>query len=293
MGDTKALARVLGEIGLTALWPADYIRAGALLRESLHLSRQVGDDHDVAAALHGLGELARVQTRYDRAIILVEKSLALSHRSGDDRAVARGLVTLGNILVILGEYRRAHPLLGEALAIARALHAPGSLADALRNEALLAMRTRSYVQAKALYHESLLLYQELEQRHAIANVKCQLAELIRREGGPPERAAELYKEALALFWEVGDKPGVLSHLGALARIACEQEHWEQAARLLKAARKGEETLQFPRRAIPAGGGPGLIASGKRVPPEVTATTAWTGERSLSLEHAVRYALQAT
>jgi predicted ATPase/DNA-binding SARP family transcriptional activator len=292
MGDTKALARVLGEIGLTALWQTDYIRAGALLRESFHLSRQAGDDHGVAAALHDLGELARVQARHDRATILVEKSLALSHRSGDDCAVARGLNTLGNILVILGEYRRAHPLLREALSIARALPAPGRLADALRNEALLAMRTRSYDQAKALYDESLLLYQELEDRCGIANVKGQLADLNRKEGGPPEQAAELYKEALALFWEVGVKPGVLSNLLALARIACEQAQWEQAARLLKAARKGEEALLLPRRAFQAGGGRGIIASAKGAPPEVTTTTAWTAERSMTLEHAVRYALQA-
>jgi predicted ATPase/DNA-binding SARP family transcriptional activator len=293
MGDTKALAGVLGEIGFTAVCQADYIRAGALLRESLHLSRQVGDDHGVAAALHDLGELARVQARFDRATLLVEKSLTLSHRSGDDAALARGLITLGNILVVLGEYRRAHLLLREALGIARALQAPGRLADALRNEALMAMRTHRYDQARALYDESLCLYQELELRGGIADVKAQLAELIRREGGPPERVAELYKEALALFWEVGSKPGVITHLEVLARVACEQEQWEVAARLLKAARKGEEALHFSRRTFQGGGGPGLIASANRVPPEVTATTAWTAERSMMLEHAVRYALQAT
>jgi hypothetical protein len=81
---------------------------------------------------------------------------------------------------------------------------------------------------------------------------------------------------------------VLSHLGLLARIAGEQEEWERAARLLKAARKGEASLRFPGRAVR---GPGLIASVKKVPPEVTATTAWASERSMTLEQAVSYALQ--
>jgi tetratricopeptide (TPR) repeat protein len=95
---TKARARVLFAAGVLAIEQGDYPCSDGLIRESLDIARQLGDERGVAVSLNALAVLARDQGDVAVAQSLFEENLVLWGELGDQNAVARCLSNLANVL---------------------------------------------------------------------------------------------------------------------------------------------------------------------------------------------------
>ncbi|MDQ5827680.1 MAG: NB-ARC domain-containing protein, partial [Chloroflexota bacterium] len=93
---TAARAKVLVGAGRLAWFQGELARANSLLKESLSLYQDLGDDAGAAFALLVLGRTAVSQGDRGRGQTLVEESLALFRQQGNMWGIARAIIVLGD-----------------------------------------------------------------------------------------------------------------------------------------------------------------------------------------------------
>jgi tetratricopeptide (TPR) repeat protein len=118
--------------------------------------------------------------------------------------LARLLSLLAWACLDLGEPERAASLAGQAVAQATAQRARPSLADALRIQALVAMRTERWQEAEAALEEALAVSRGIPYPYAEAKALYVYGQLHAARGAP-ERARECYAQALGILARVGER----------------------------------------------------------------------------------------
>jgi len=117
----------------------DYPAAGALLEESLAISRELGDWHNVAEGLYHLGTVAYFQSDYPAAEARLEENLTIRRELRNPNGIASALAALGLVAHDTGDYPNAQTLFKEALAIQRELGERRSLSESMEAFAAVAL----------------------------------------------------------------------------------------------------------------------------------------------------------
>jgi ATP/maltotriose-dependent transcriptional regulator MalT len=197
-----ARAKALSGAGALATEQGDYDRAGALLEETLALSRELGNKRWGAWPLMYLGVIARYHGDYRRAATLLEESLALRRDVEDKWGSAWSLTNLGRVASEQGDYPRAAGLLKESLSLFQDLGDKRGIARSLTSLARIARDRGDHRRAAALLEESLALSLELGDRRSAALGVEELAAVACAQE-QPERAARLFGAAQALREAIG------------------------------------------------------------------------------------------
>lgn len=121
-------------LALVALDREEWETAGALLAESLALSRETGEEGDTAIALRGLGRLALRQGQPAQARPPLVESLGLHQKQGDTRQMAVTLEELAALSLAEGHAEHAARLLGAAQALGDTLGVVPTPAGAAETE---------------------------------------------------------------------------------------------------------------------------------------------------------------
>ena len=141
----------------------------------------------------------------------------------------------GGAVPLLGRPGSFHAGAGMADAGAGAGRAGGRGRTALRR---LSARRGDWVQpvrlpaARALFEESLLLRQEMNDRQGVADTLNNLGQIAADQERPDE-ARDLLEQSLSLQRKLNDREGMASSLGNLALLALAQEDDGRAERLFK------------------------------------------------------------
>ena len=245
-GNTPPSERIKALMGTgnLAYMQGDYARSEELYKESLALSRRLGDTRHIASALNNLGLICQNRGDYTVAAALCEESLVLRRKTGDPRDIADSLNNLVGVAWALGDGERAVALCEESLALWRELGDSQGVAGALNNLGLVARHHGDYAGARILYEESLAIRRELGDRISIADSLANLgyvAQCLEDYG----QARGLYEESLALYRDVGANLSIAQCLERLASVACAQQQHERAARLFGAADALRATIGAP------------------------------------------------
>jgi predicted ATPase/Tfp pilus assembly protein PilF len=123
------------------------------------------------------------------------------------RAHMRGLYVAGVLAEATGDYGLARDRFRETLEAARLMGDTWSVASALNNLAIIALREGALDTARSLYEESLARWRQIGNRSAVGLSLTNLGNVLRRLC-EPERARRLYEESLALFESLEDRRGV-------------------------------------------------------------------------------------
>lgn len=217
---SRARARALYGAGFLAWRQGEYTRARTLGRESLDVSRTLGDRLSMASAISLLEQVARAEGDVAGAAALSEQNLAMFREMDDPWGIATALVVLGNAARVQGDYTRARAALEESLGLFRSLDDASGTAAALHFLGLVARDQGDYARADAAGRESLRLSRE---RHdtSRAAFSLHLLGLVARDQCDHARTEALFQESLALFREVEDTWGItaaLVSLGVTARL---------------------------------------------------------------------------
>jgi tetratricopeptide (TPR) repeat protein len=203
--DRDALATIINGAGNFATMRADYDTAGDLLRQSLQLRRQLGDQMGSARTLLNLGNVAFSQGNYATATQLFEECLEIRRELGDTRGTARVLNNLSVLARDTGHVERMTELAEEALLLSRQVGDQEGIALALVSLGVAAHLRHDFAEAMALLKQSLSLFAELrhlreiaECLELIAGVSCHI--------GQPDRAGVLLGAAEVLVESVGLVP---------------------------------------------------------------------------------------
>jgi tetratricopeptide (TPR) repeat protein len=290
-------AQALIAAGQFAAARYDHTRAIALLEESLALFRTLGDRTRMAFALVWLGRLARDQGDYGRAERLEEESLALFRSRGDAWGINLALLSLADVALDTGAPDRAKTYLQEAHAISQDLGPTHWRIWPTYNLGLTAYLQGDYAQALDHLEKSLAQFRKLDHPGAAVLTLLDLGKVAHAQGDN-SRAAHYFAEGLALnrkHMSRGGAPGRdLEERGleGLAGVAAAQEQPERAARLFGAAEALREVIGEPLAPAYRAAHERDVAAVRALLGDATFEAAWAEGRSMTLEQAIAYALEA-
>lgn len=112
-----ARSETLYNFALLAFFQKDTSMARLLIEESLDLSRELGDQYNVASALSILGWVLLLQNDVVGARTLQEESLQTCRELGNQRGAAHTLSALGEIAYTMGDFVQARECYEESLAL--------------------------------------------------------------------------------------------------------------------------------------------------------------------------------
>ncbi len=282
--------RALFIAGVLAAEQGDYVPSDALIRESLDLSRSMGDKRSIAVSLNALAVNARDQGELLASHDLFSESLALWRELGDAPAVARALSNLANVSKLRGEYAQASDLYEECLSTFRALGDNSGLAWALNHQGDVASVRGDTAAARSLYERSLATFWKINDRWGIAGSLADLGNLA-RDQGDFSTADSLYRESLGVFQELEHKRGIARLLEAFASSASAQADPERALRLAGAAAALRQSIGTPLTAAEQAKLERALAPARSALSTSAGRTAWLEGWVMPVEKAVEDVLK--
>jgi DNA-binding SARP family transcriptional activator len=184
-----------------------------------------------AFALCQLGRIAVDQGDRAAGEAYLRQSLELSRAIGDQRAEARALNGLAKAAFEFGDFVPAAELARQSLALCRQVGRPDQIATALGLLAWPTNCLGGYAESAAYWQEGLALYEQLGDTLGATVTREFLGWVAWCEGGPrlPEAIAH-YETALATFREFGHRQWLAMCLGDLALATTELGQPELAMR---------------------------------------------------------------
>ena len=241
---TKARSRALFAAGVLGVEQGDYAAADALIRESLEISRQLGNAQGAAVCLNALAVSARDRGDILSARSLFEESLTVWREVGDPKAVASAVSNLANIVKLQGDNTRARSLYAECLSIFSGLGDRAGVAWSMNYQGDVARDQGDPAAARALYEESLEIFRELGDRWGIAGTLADLGNLASDQGNY-SMAQDLYRQSIRLFQELEHKRGIARLLECFACSAAVQLEAQRSLRLAGAAAALRQNIGAP------------------------------------------------
>jgi non-specific serine/threonine protein kinase len=242
-----------------------------------------------ARGLYGAAMFAVPQGDYAAGQRLLQESLALYREIDDPNGAARVLGALAWLSVWQGHYPEAEALARESVDCARATGDRRLLFSSLGNLALALRRQGQLTAARELLEQALAVARELGTPWETGSV---LKEIGRAECDEEHHdlAQKHFAEGITILHRLGNLPGVIDSLEGLAGVAAATAAPRRAARLWGATdalrkeignvRSVDESLAYERGVKPLR----AILVGEAF------DQAWNEGRAMTLDDAVRYAL---
>jgi predicted ATPase/DNA-binding winged helix-turn-helix (wHTH) protein len=226
--------RALSAVGNMAMYQGDHDEAGRLFRESLALSRELGDARRSAYTQTNLALLALARGQYADAEPLLAECATLARSLGDVHLLA---VNLGNFAIVAharGDGDKAAALFDETIALARDVGDRFLASQALAARGRAECRDAKLESAEGSFAESLAIAGDLMDPDAAAEALEGFAELAAAKH-VHERAAKILGAAARLREETGVSlplPEEREHkrVAAAARAALGDAAFDQAWR---------------------------------------------------------------
>ena len=211
---------------------------GEVLRLAARPDPAAMNDDAFAAGAAGLlvmaGALAWTTGDAGRARDLLLEARERSEERGDKRRAAMACAFLGHVARADGEWDASAEWHRRAEAGFREVGGTRGVAWARHDLGLLARDRGDLAGAAELLRASLRDFRQLDYAWAAASAAWGLGSTLTAQGRLDE-ARPLLAEAVQIYAEYDDPRGVPQCLEALAHVACEQAHFEAAARLIGAA----------------------------------------------------------
>ena len=282
---TKARARALFAAGVLTGEQGDYASAETLMRESLDIARQLGDQQGAAVSQNALAVNARARGDVAVACSLFEESLMLWRELGDQNAVARSLSNLANVVKLQGDYLRARSLYAECLSIFRGIGDWTGVAWSINYQGDVARDQGDCGAARTLYEQGLAIFRELGDRWGIAGTLADLGSLARDQRNFLT-AHSLYRESIKIFQELEHKRGIARLLECFACSAADQLDAERSLWLAGAAAALRQNIGAPLTPAEQAKLEATLDPARQAMTNTASATAWLEGWAMPVEKAI-------
>lgn len=221
----EAKARLMA--GNLAWTQGDYPQSTPLLKKSLELYQEQGDNPGISEASLALGKLASKQGYFEEASRLFTESLRQKQGMGDVKGMAEVLNQKGQMAHNQFDYDTAKTCYRESLNYYRQTGQKEGEASILNNLAAVASRLKDYTSGEVLARESLQIYRHLGNRPGIIAALNSLGIMAYRQNRIVE-AVRIHNECLEMRQEMGDKPGMAASYQNLGNIAYTERKYKEA-----------------------------------------------------------------
>ena len=288
--DELFAARCRAALAFLRYRQSSYAEALALAEQAHAVFQRAGDREGMAQAIGYNAVILDRQGDYSGALTAYEASLALWRELGDQENAAHALNNMGIMLTNQGEHTRAQALQEEALALRRAAGDRWRIGASLINLGLVALNQNDLVTARAHFEEALGLLRQVGDPQLLANCLGNLAYTL-GELGERAQARTLYRECLRLHRSLSDRWMLAYLFEDFAALEGADGEMVRALRLVGAAAALREAIGAPRNPAEAARIDSLLAAAGQTLDTATQHETLTLGRSLSLEHAISYALE--
>jgi predicted ATPase len=264
-------------------WLDEALKAASGLTESARAAPR-------AKALLGTGVLAWTQGDRGAARRTLEKSVALSRALGDPHLLAESTHFLANEILAEGDAQTARSLAEESVALYRRSGVdPFGLAVTLATLGIAAMALEQYGASRATLEESAAVARKAGDDWALSLPLRNLGIVAFRQGDA-EQAMTFLRESLIVLSHLREKWFISRCFETMAAIAALQGDCERSARLFGAGEilresVGASVLPAYRPDYDRG-----LAALRSNMSDDEIQTAWKDGRTMTLDEAVRYAL---
>jgi tetratricopeptide (TPR) repeat protein len=202
-GEKYILAQALTALGYAKAFLGDAEGSYRAAEEGLTLAREVGDKVLLGQALRNMA-YATVVTHGDRQTIRAyeAESLQLYREVGAHWALAMALFSMGHMAGWRGDYAEARSRFETCLPLFNKLKDSNHFNGVNSELAHLERRQGHFAEAKSLYHKTLLEWQRLGHRAAIAH-ELECLAMIAKAREEDQRAAQLFGAAEMLREIIG------------------------------------------------------------------------------------------
>jgi non-specific serine/threonine protein kinase len=288
--DPPARSKALRGAGVLAFSQGDYPAVDRYCRESLSISRALGDQAGVARSLNTLGLTAQAQGDYSEGRVLLEQALALRRELGDQWGIAASLTNLGRGAYVQGDHATAKAFYEEALQVNRQAGDLLNVAVILHNLGHLAYQEGDHPAARVLLEESLAGCRKLNDRTLSAN-SLHVLGLVALAQGDHRAAFGLQEEVLALSREVGDRVRTATALEALGSVALAMQQPARAIRVWSFSQRLREDIGAPMTPVDEPAFRRQLADAHAAMGHTTSfDAAWEEGRRMTLDEAALHAL---
>lgn len=225
-------ARILRRAGHLAYRLRNLKLARAWQEESVTLSRETGDQQNLAGALSGLGWTLYRQKETTCAEQLLNESVQVARTSGNKWVLSNTLDSLGRFMLYQDRDDEARSLLEQSVTLARELADYENLARILTSLASLELVQDKQTKAIALMQESSALAQKSGSKPILALTIDKLVDIAIFQQAY-EDAADLLKKRILQAEEIGDTPTLARKQLQLADIAWHRRDFAQAEALAR------------------------------------------------------------
>ena len=187
-----------------------------------------------AQALAGLGAITWRQGDLLAAESYASEALELLREHGEEQELVGPLSILGVVAASRDDYARAFELYEEMGSLARAVGDGYGLAMSFNNRAYAAWMTEDVSRAEQLWESCLEAASEAETTEVMALAISGLGDIALARGDL-DRAGRRFREALAIYSQLGFPDLEADMCVCLAAVAAGEDQLERAARLLGAA----------------------------------------------------------
>lgn len=291
LGDKRSVATSLVYLSTVVGGQGDYVYARTLLQEGLAVFEDLEDRWGIAWSLLGLGHVARVLGDYPLARSLFEESLTMRRQLGDRWGIAQSLTHQGGLSLWLGEYSSASRLFREALNIQRELNHKAGTALSLLNLGRAARKQGRFASARLYVENGLEIFREIRDTNGVA-LSLECLGHLAEDQNDHDLAFSRLVEALLLFGESGRKESTIYTLEGIARVMMAMKKFKQAVRILGGTAVFRQTMKAP---LPASDYPQHkidVASTRAQLPDDTFSTLWAEGQNMSMEEMIAYVLHA-
>ena len=158
-GDRPEIARCLNNLAGVAEVEGDTRRATLLLRQSVRITRELGDR--LESPLRNLSRIALSEGDLERAEAFASESLALARERGDLEQILEVISTIGVVRIQQGRFAEAVNLEREALQLADQLQHKNAFRSCCEDLALMLVRCGNIERAAQLLGKAQALREEL------------------------------------------------------------------------------------------------------------------------------------
>ncbi len=242
-------------------------------------------------AIVGFGVEGAAQTASPEAAkASAEEALAIHRQNGDGWGVARSTYMLGYVAIETGDFERALPLFEEALRLMTDLGHEHYIGLATFNLAWAAEELGDTARAKDLTTDNLRRARRMGSPGLEAMALDSVAGIAHDEGRYDE-ALSLKRQSLRILTELGDVPHTLDSLSRVANTQAHLGRGALAAELLSASLALHEEVGFPVALYQQRRRDEILSVLASQLTEAEQVAAWERGRALSLEDAIRTALE--
>jgi predicted ATPase/transcriptional regulator with XRE-family HTH domain len=284
----RALA--LMAAGAVAVVTGDASRARAYEEASITITRELGDERNLARSLTLLGLALASGGAASAALACYAEAVEIARTFDEPWWAAYALTNLGDAAVLAGDTAAATVAYQTSLAGFEAIGDEFGRSIPLNALGGLATSSGDYARARALYAESVAIFRWSGVPRGLAQTLLGLGQAALLDGDVV-LAHATFVEALACWSRLGIELGLRLSLRGLAGVAAAQGQLVPAARLYAAAATRARVVGVVYADDTAQPDPGVILVRSRLD-EPTFRAAWAAGQAMRLDQAVAEALEA-